>query len=286
MNIEDYIRNIYNEFKVYLDKENILCDLNNLHFYSKNIPDYNNIHIQQLYLLRYAYAYIFEYKEMYDKLFSIFLNEINNINILSIGSGACLDFYSLNFICNYPADYLGIDCIDWYYKPENLGNYLCKFKFYQDDFFNILKSHSISREIIFFPKSIGELSNECLELLPQKINSNNLYLLVSFAFDKEDRERLDILLNAFKKENFIIHGDIISYKTKKDEAIYISDIESNFKYPIFPIEIKNDLNSLKENFCKYGNICSKYCDISRFPITTNSKMNYDIIRLIRTRIKK
>lgn len=75
-------------------------------------------------------------------------------------------------------------------------------------------------------------------------------MLVSFAFDKEDREKLDILLDAFKKENFIIHGDIISYKTKKYEAIYISDIESNFKYSIFPIEIKNDLHSLKENFCK------------------------------------
>ena len=175
MDIENYIRNIYNEFKVYLDKENLLCDLKNLHFYSKNIPDYNKIYIQQLYLLRYAYAYIFEYKEIYNTLFSILPNEINNINILSIGSGACLDFYSLNLIYTHTVDYLGIDCIDWHYKPENLENTLYKFKFYKDDFLNILKNHSINREIIFFPKSIGELSTECLELFPQKITSNNIY---------------------------------------------------------------------------------------------------------------
>jgi len=51
--INDYLDDIED----YVHSGIRLCDLKSVHFDAGKIPDYSNIHVQQLYLLRYAYAY-------------------------------------------------------------------------------------------------------------------------------------------------------------------------------------------------------------------------------------
>lgn len=68
ISINDYINNIFQVFSGYVKNSEKLCDLNPFTFEEGNIPDYSNIHTQQLYLLRYAFAYAFEYKRMYSKI--------------------------------------------------------------------------------------------------------------------------------------------------------------------------------------------------------------------------
>ena len=69
--INDYLNGILKDFKAYVNSQKELCELLDVHFDAGRIPDYSNLHVQQLYLLRYAYAYAFEYKYMYKKEFEI-----------------------------------------------------------------------------------------------------------------------------------------------------------------------------------------------------------------------
>ena len=53
--INKYLDDILFDFKEYVTSGVRLCDLKEVHFDAGNLPDYSDIHVQQLYLLRYAY---------------------------------------------------------------------------------------------------------------------------------------------------------------------------------------------------------------------------------------
>ena len=57
---------IYDDFREYMDQNVNLCMLKTLNYQAGQKPDYSDIHIQQLYLLRYVFSYAFEYKSMQD----------------------------------------------------------------------------------------------------------------------------------------------------------------------------------------------------------------------------
>lgn len=63
--IDEYLEEIMEDFQNYLNENPDLCNLKSVNFNAGIIPDYSDIHVQQLYLLRYAFAYAFEYKRMY-----------------------------------------------------------------------------------------------------------------------------------------------------------------------------------------------------------------------------
>ncbi len=63
--INAFLNGVLDDFREYVKSQGKLCDLLDAHFDAGNIPDYSDKHIQQLYLLRYAYAYAFEYKHIY-----------------------------------------------------------------------------------------------------------------------------------------------------------------------------------------------------------------------------
>lgn len=117
--INDYLDDILEEFEDYVHSGIRLCDLKSVHFDAGKIPDYSNIHVQQLYLLRYAYAYSFEYKCMYRTLLDR-TNFRKNISVTSIGCGSMLDYWALANVVPRSCDirYRGIDTIDWAYQME------------------------------------------------------------------------------------------------------------------------------------------------------------------------
>ena len=62
--IKNYISMIYDDFREYIDQNVNLCMLKTLNYQAGQKPDYSDIHIQQLYLLRYVFSYAFEYKSI------------------------------------------------------------------------------------------------------------------------------------------------------------------------------------------------------------------------------
>lgn len=50
--INRYLDNILCDFKEYVNSGVELCDLKDVHYDAGKVPDYSDIHVQQLYLLR------------------------------------------------------------------------------------------------------------------------------------------------------------------------------------------------------------------------------------------
>ena len=84
--IKNYISMIYDDFREYINQNDNLCMLKTLNYQAGKKPDYSDIHIQQLYLLRYVFSYAFEYKSMFDTLFSREKFK-DGIEVASIGCG-------------------------------------------------------------------------------------------------------------------------------------------------------------------------------------------------------
>ena len=117
--INKYLDDILFDFKEYVTSGVRLCDLKEVHFDAGNLPDYSDIHVQQLYLLRYAYAYSFEYKRMYASLIRR-MNPGMEIAVTSIGCGSMIDYWALTRVVpnRCTIRYRGIDTIDWSYRME------------------------------------------------------------------------------------------------------------------------------------------------------------------------
>lgn len=291
--VNDYIDDIFNDFKEYLDNQKKLCELKEeVYFYSNHIPNYDKLCVQQLYLLRYAYAYIYEYMEMYSYMFNYFYQNKVNYNgwrILSVGVGAGLDLYGLGlYLYLYDYNnvrfyrnliYIGVDVVDWYYRPDRI--FKVNFDFRKKDLNDIFNNKKIYSRIIIFPKSIGEIDNEILIKLPEAIISNRIYIMISFA-NNEDRKKLDILIDSFDrygfKSNILFNRNKVSKENKKE----LSSLLPNYIYPQYIKEIISELNI---NFCKNIDCCNsvKICNdnLNRYPTTSDINFNYSIVEIIK-----
>jgi hypothetical protein len=113
--IRNFLENIYNKFLIDISSLPSLCELKKLRFDDPNVqPNYADITIQRLYLLRYGYAYFSEYYYLYRNLFE--KNRGKNIKILSIGAGCAIDYYAAyyaNLDNKVNLEYCGIDIINW-----------------------------------------------------------------------------------------------------------------------------------------------------------------------------
>ena len=84
IDITQYLQGIYEDLQSYVDNDVCLCKFKELNFEAGALPDYTDINIQQLYLLRYAFAYAFEYSRMYLDVLSQ-MDDANHISVTSVG---------------------------------------------------------------------------------------------------------------------------------------------------------------------------------------------------------
>lgn len=121
--INDYLESVFKRFKEYIEKHPKLCELKTVNYDRDAFPNYNHIHVQEDYLLRYAFAYAFEYKKMYDKIFGEALSVLpETIRILSIGCGNGIDYWAAAQVIdkikpNIKIEYVGVDKCKWKYIP-------------------------------------------------------------------------------------------------------------------------------------------------------------------------
>ena len=157
MSINDFLDSVLSDFEAYIHSAQDLCKLWDTHYDAGRIPDYSDINIQQLYLLRYAYAYAFEYKTMYTHLCKRIILP-NTIEVTSVGCGSMVDYWSLERVIGSRSmiSYRGIDVIDWYYKfpirATDTETYFC------GDAIAFFKQEALTSDIYIFPKSISEFT--------------------------------------------------------------------------------------------------------------------------------
>ena len=94
ISMSEYLENIYVDFASDINEQTKLCQLKGLNFAAGCLPDYNNLQIQRLYLLRYSFAYGFEYSGIYSEVLAR-LHNPQKVCVVSIGCGNFLDYWSL-----------------------------------------------------------------------------------------------------------------------------------------------------------------------------------------------
>lgn len=279
------LNRIFKDFKKNLSKIENLCDLKGLRFNSGHIPDYSIEIVQQLYLLRYAYAYITEYKYIFDRLFKLNFIEPKDAKVYSFGAGCGLEFYGLYFSLveqglkiKDTGFYQGIDLINWSYSDL--------LKLTPDIIINdveFLDKIDPSYNIYMFPKSIGEFSvgefDHVKDLLTNSISTQKKIVLISSFRESTPKDyiRFKQICKILDNKGYNSLDDRKEYwGFKKGTAVY----SQNFTH--FPDEIKNFITDLL-NYCKLEKkqSCNSECSevLNRCnPILTLAYVSYNVLR--------
>ena len=180
INITQYLQEIYKDLQRYVDNDVCLCKFKELNFEAGALPDYEDINIQQLYLLRYAFAYAFEYSRMYLDVLSQ-MDDVNNISVTSVGCGSMIDYWSLVHALEMRRKigcsirYVGIDKIDWNYKiPKRQNDEVHYLIGNAADIFT--NNSQFISDVYFFPKSISEFSDCELNAMANSFSSKKMGL--------------------------------------------------------------------------------------------------------------
>lgn len=289
--INEYLDLIAFDFNNYLNSGVKLCDLKKLHFDAGKVPRYEDPHVQQLYLLRYAYAYAFEYKTMYLHLLSK-VDVGDNITVLSIGCGNMADYWALTQVIPETTviNYKGFDVVDWAYKfPKRnqdwrqivLGNAVDAFE----------ELERIDADVIVFPKSISEFSVEDIERFCESIKSKQIVkekvnLLVSLRLDEHSRAR-DLakakkLYDAFLCAGYKTSSNCYEYTGFVYEDKKIRELDDTFSHPAKAVELLKDLHQRCVNY-KDGQTCESDCRdrLSRWPMLKCKALQWQLLQFYR-----
>lgn len=294
--IEEYLSQIYEDFYNYVSRCDNLCDLKSLHYQAGNLPDYSDINIQQLYLLRYAFAYAFEYKSMFLDLFKRKTYE-EEIHVMSLGCGNAIDYWSLvqalkdigEWQCK--VHYRGIDAIDWNYKiaPRKRDYFWVE---EENAALTLQEYDTLPFDVYFFPKSISEFSEQDFDIIcncfsRERIEKDEFHIMISLRLDSgsmnRDMRRSKMLVEAIKRNGYTTRDnpDVYTYFVEKEAGI--RHLDSDFKYPDEALELLKSLKyqceeySMDEIMCKDD--CEKY--LNRQPALKVRNIRFQILSFSR-----
>lgn len=294
--IDKYIQQRADDFQVYLNQGHKLCHLEGVNFDAGHVPDYRQHSVQLYYLLRYAYAYCFEYKHMYEFVFGA-PNLPECIRILSIGCGTGLDYLGAVLALkqldkkDHEIQYTGVDLVEWFDKvePRKMDNV----DYYTENANNFLRnSTDFSYDIITFPKSISELDSETFNLIISCLRKFSVNSIV-FATTKRtnstseqiDKEKFEYLLSVAEKSGYGLKYWEGPNFTNEQANMKISKMDDYFKNPDEAIDIVQSLSYschiYQKPECPWGSSCSK---LNRWPILKCNQANYSIAQLKRIQL--
>lgn len=294
MGITEYLEQIYRDFKEEIDRGTTLCDLKKLSFEAGGLPNYNNVQMQRLYLLRYAFSYAFEYTKMYEEV----LQDMGNpteIAVASIGCGNMIDYWALvqaienSMGLDCDVKYIGVDEIDWAYKfairpQDEVRYYLENAKTCFDG------TRRLASDVYFFPKSISEFTdNEMKDIADafrnKPIVKDTIYLCISIRKNEYSQEidicRTKQLYDALVENGFRPDSDYNIYTHYTDNAAIYS-YDNDYIYPNEALEYLKHLNEKCENFIDAGKNCYSTCGyLDRQPVLRNGMICYQVIKFER-----
>ena len=296
INITEYLEWIYRDFKIQ-NEQAYLCQLKGLTFESGCLPDYQNIQIQRLYLLRYAFAYGFEYTTIYAEALER-LHKPDEVSVASIGCGTFIDYWSLvqaierrqKIQCK--VRYVGIDEIDWSYKFAK--RMIDEIYFNQGNAKHFFASNAqFISDIYFFPKSISEFTAEEMNIMTENLKNkpiikDKLILCFSLRADIANREadlkKTQQVIDAFKENGF--EQKNLNYRfTYFPENRGIAAYDSQYVYPQQAYDYIKNLNQKCSKYIEQGANCKNSCSeyLNRSPILKTGTIFYQLIDLERKR---
>jgi hypothetical protein len=257
------------------------CSLKTIRFDQDDYPDYTDKKIQLLYLLRYYPAYLCEYKYLYDKV--IKKSKLDNLSILSIGCGCCVDYHGA-YLANERdynnITYCGIDRIEWEYA-DSFGNK--KFEVINEDINNIKLPDKNDYNIIIFPKSISEFNdksfNNFISALSKTTFTQETVVLISSSMDKgfeHDEERYKKVAEVLEKNGYFCRKYEATCEISGKNGL--KKLDNDFNYPN---DIKEFITSLSTRCPKYianKKNCKEDCStqLDKWPILSSKYISFII----------
>lgn len=292
MTINNYIYGVYEEFKEYVDNNDGLCLLRDMTFEGGHVPDYSDVHVQQYYLLRFAFAYAFEYKKMYARLLENVGTFNGSVKVCSLGCGAMIDYWALTEILSDKGlgktvvDYTGIDVIDWNYKFEARERDGVDF-IHGNAKDRLSGADALDYDVYIFPKSISEFSNDnfsdMINNIARKNSKDKFYVLISLRTEENnqnsDMERSRQIIDTLCANGYHTTADPKLHWSFIKKSSGIKSLDRTFDYP----------NEAKELLCNLTNNCgnkdcaSNMCEstLKRSPILTANNIYYQVMEFDR-----
>lgn len=279
--LNDKVEQVYNDFIT----ENQWCSLNGAVL---SVNSYADTTYQQKYIIKYFAAYFCEYYEMYDLFFADFTGD--HVNILSIGCGSGIDCYALDRVLidkgiSIDINYIGLDCVDWNYRPE-FG-----WATFKNGCISSLEASDLQCvDLIVFPKSLTELSYEhrCdfANLLAKSNKQQNVYFINTYVTDYPAEPTHVDGLKQFGTISKILQQNSLTPST--DPSVYFYKIKHNewigYSYDFFtiPDKVVPNVSNLKSRCTNKGrqSDCSS-CSIDFYPILKANYLAFNMLKFER-----
>lgn len=273
--VAEKLRAICHDFVELAREKQNLDDCESMHYEATNAPNYRVAMVQLLYLLRYLPAYLAEYYQMYKTLLEKhFL--IADPAVLSIGCGCGIDLWALAIalkdVKRDPRDlrWTGIDAVEWrhsddvgleawFLTPRSIGEFD---RLPEEDY-----------NVILFPKSIGELSEDELHKLlvamgRTRLSQGRIAVMASMTAkwrEEEERSRLHRFSDELRQNH--------CYKLRRERTIFSGEsdaksVKSVHEAFCYPPSMLRTLSSLPDSLCGVAQSEGKRCADCRFPERT------------------
>lgn len=281
----DYLSGIYTDFIRNVDSMNSLCEMRKLNYSLDELPDYSSTVLQQLYHLRYTYAYTYEYYVMYDHALRLLEPSEQPLSVLSVGCGALTDYAGLRKRLGTgkrKIDYTGIDLIDWKYKaePDEGDHVVVRTGIRASQYFRDVEC--LDSDIFMFPKSISEMDDgelsEIAEAFLIKPNLKKRFCLGISLRKNEQNCKRDIIKADKLAANIAGSGyaplgnpgEYYIFSADKGICAYMRD----YKYPdrIIPDLVNMEEKCKMKDRCRYTAECSR-C-LNKYPILKTDNICY------------
>lgn len=221
--------------------------------FEDNYPsNYNDVSHQDAYVLRYAYAYTFEYYNMYRYILK-FLGKKNRIKVLSFGAGSLVDACGLDMAARdlrvSGVEYTGVEIANWERRVKTFAN--IKVNNIQERFRDFVNNREISEfDVIVFPKSLRDIvhSDDIFSVSEAFTNmkfDGSIILATSMVWRDDNSPFLNdeqtylnfICDNIQKKGNFTLEK-----KRNKKRDAYICNICGD-SFPKYPEDLWSETRS-------------------------------------------
>lgn len=283
--IQNVMSNLYACFTAEINGTR-LCELKTLRYDQCSNPDYSKPPIQHLYLLRYFPAYLCEYRYLYEKVVSD--ARWNQLSVLSVGCGCCVDYYGAYFAVQgntMRLTYLGIDPIKWC-GVDSLGN--ANFRVICGNAGSVVLPAQLGVNVMFFPKSLSEFGDSDFSRFLEMLGGINLtsphICLVSSIMDKGfgyDQARYKRIADVLVDKGYVC--DNYSPAQEMKEKAGLRKLYGNF---VYPDEVKTAIANLSAccvSRQQNGRCCKEDCatSLDKQPILTSTYMSFQLNRFAR-----
>jgi len=295
IDLKSFLQEVESDFMEYVGDGHDLCYLSNL-FHTEKDLDYNDPHVQQLYLLRYMYAYALENMVMYRWALSDRGNA-KGLAIDSLGCGCFVDAWSMKnaaTFLGYSTEgvvHTGVDRVSWNYKFANLGSRFIK----KDAAEYLMGRKTLDSDIYIFPRSISDFSLESFLKIKQAFETKTItkpiiYLMISqrketrYVNNKEelvvkqvDKKRTADLLRALLSRDFDYFK--MTCEEDYDQNQDLRDYDKLFDYPWNTYAL---FDGLKWKCTSLGTSkCLSKCPITRKPMLKMKHLSYNVFKFER-----